>query len=76
MGIGGGGDSSSDTDLEAVLEVSLKAAHRVPGILCYFQQRQILCKLSFHWISAGSLQDKRWIITKIIENALEDAQTS
>ena len=38
MGIGGGGDSS-DTDLEAVLEVSLKAVHRVSGILCYFRVR-------------------------------------
>ena len=39
MGIGGGGDSS-DTDLEAVLEVSLKAVHRVSVILCYFRVKE------------------------------------
>ena len=39
MGIGGGGDSS-DTDLEAVLEASVKAVHGISDvILGHFRRR-------------------------------------
>ena len=37
MGIGGGGDSS-DTDLEAVLEASVKAVHGIHEIFDYFRR--------------------------------------